>query len=57
MLTRVCYDNGHEFGEFEYFSNFNRINAKGIKEEIKTEMFKKYGSQSKYIDIINIIRV
>lgn len=42
MRVRVCYDNGNDYCDFEYFSNYNRINAKGIKEEIKKEMLKRY---------------
>lgn len=39
--------------EFEYFSEFDRINAKGLKEEAKNQMYKNYG----YItEIINIYR-
>lgn len=42
MKVRVCYDDGRDYGDFEYFSKYNRINAKGIKEEIKREMLKRY---------------
>lgn len=42
MRVRVCYDDGINYCDFEYFSNYNRINAKGIKEEIKREMLKRY---------------
>lgn len=41
MLVRVFYDDGHDYGEFEYFSKYNRINAKGIKDEIKSKMYQK----------------
>lgn len=47
MTVRVFYDNGHDFGEFEYISNYKRINAKGIKEEIEHTMYMKYGKKYK----------
>lgn len=53
MLVRVFYTNG----EFEYYSNYNRINAKGIKEEIENELYKRYSSRAKYYEIINFIRI
>lgn len=58
MKVRVFYDDGHDNGEFEYFSRFNRINARGIKEEIHNEMLKRYGiSRVKYMKVINFYRV
>ena len=58
MKVRVFYDDGHDNGEFEYFSRFNRINSRGIKEEIHNEMLKRYGiSRVKYMKVINFYRV
>lgn len=58
MKVRVYYDDGHDYGEFEYFSKFNRINARGIKEEIHHELLQRYGiSKSKYIKVTNFYRV
>lgn len=58
MKVRVFYDNGHDNGEFEYFSKFNRINARGIKEEIHHEMLQRYGiSRAKYMKVTNFYRV
>ena len=57
MKVRVFYEDGHDYGEFEYFSKYNRINAIGIKDEIKIEMHKKYGSSAKYKKIISFYRM
>ena len=42
--------------ELEYYSKYNRINAKGIKEEAEHELFKHFGTISKYVEIIGIYR-
>lgn len=57
MKVCVVWDNGHDFGEFEYFSNYSRINAKGIKEEAKLQMIQRYGYNTKNREIKNIYRV
>ena len=57
MIVRVIWDDGHDHGDFEYYSKFNRINAKGIKEEIKNEMFKRFSSRAFYIEIVQFYRV
>lgn len=57
MKVRVFYDDGHDEGEFEYFSEYIRINAKGIKDEIKIEMYKRFGSSAKYKKITGFYRV
>jgi len=57
MEVRVYYDNGCDYCEFEYFSKYNRINAKGIKEEIKKELYQRYGSSARYYEIIDFIRI
>lgn len=57
MRVRVIYDTGHDYGEFEYFSKYNRINAKGIKEEIKSQMIRKYGRNAYNYDISQFYRV
>lgn len=56
MKVCVVWDNGHDFGEFEYFSNYSRINAKGIKEEAYDEMSKRYGYHTRNRKI-NLIRL
>lgn len=57
MLIRVFYDNGNDVCEFEYFSKFDRVNAKGIKDEIKNTMYRKYGKSAKYMKIVSYERV
>lgn len=58
MKVRVLYDDGHDYGEFEYFSKFNRINARGIKEEIHHEILLKYGiSRGRYMKVTSFYRV
>lgn len=54
MKVRVCYDNGHDYGEFEYFSKYDRINAKGIKDEIISEMYSKYRRKYKIVDFYRV---
>lgn len=49
MAIRVFYDNGNDVCEFEYFSKFDRVNAKGIKDEIINTMYKKYGKSYKVL--------
>lgn len=57
MLVRVCYDDGHDFGSFEYFSEYSRINARGIKDEIEHELYKRFGRRAKYVEITQFYRV
>ena len=57
MKVRVCYDNGHDYGEFEYFSKYNRINAKGIKEEVKSAMRQRYGKRAYNYIVTDFYRV
>ena len=57
MKVRVFYDNGHDYGEFEYFSKYNRINAKGIKDEMKSEMRQRYGKSAYNYNITDFYRV
>lgn len=57
MKVLVVWDDGHDFGEFEYFSNYSRINAKGIKEEAKLQMIQRYGYNTRNREIKNIYRV
>lgn len=57
MKVLVVWDNGHDTGEFEYFSNYSRINAKGIKEEAKLQMIQRYGYNTRNREIKNIYRV
>lgn len=56
MNVLVYYYINDDFGEFEYTSKFNRINAKGIKEEA-TKMAKlKFGSIANHFEIDKIYR-
>lgn len=57
MRVRVIYDNGCDYGEFEYFSKYDRINAKGIKDEIKSVMRREYGKQAYHYIITDFYRV
>ena len=58
LKWKIWTDDGHDYGEFEYFSKFNRINAKGIKEEIYHELLQRYGvSRSRYIKVTDFYRV
>ena len=56
MLVIVIWDNGYNEGSFEYYSQYDRINAKGIKEEARHEMCKKYRNMSKTMKIVDIYR-
>lgn len=53
MKVRIYYDNGIDFGEKEYHSNYFRINAKGIKEEL----IKHFGYKASNYKIIDLTRV
>lgn len=57
MEVRVYYNNGCDCCEFEYFSKYNRINARGIKEEIEKQLYQRYGSSARYYEIIDFIRI
>ena len=58
MKVLVNYDDGHDYGSFEYFSQFNRINAKGIKDEIRDQIVRRYGySRSRYIEVTGWYRI
>lgn len=57
MRVRVIYDNGTGYGEFEYFSNYNRINAMGIENEIKSQMRIKYGRRANNYKIVQFYKV
>ena len=52
----VIWDNGCNEGSFEYYSQYDRINAKGIKEEARHEMWKKYRNMSKTMEIVDIYK-
>ena len=56
MLVMVIWDNGCNEGSFEYYSQYDRINAKGIKEEARHEMWKKYRNMSKTMEIVDIYK-
>ncbi len=57
MKVKVYYDNGTSYGEFEYYSEYDRINAKGIKEEAENKMVNRYGKHARYYEIVKISRV
>lgn len=57
MKVRVEYYINDDRNEIEYCSSYNRINAKGIKEEVKNMLYRQLGSHAKYAEIIDIYRV
>ena len=57
MRVRVVDDNGCDYGEFEYFSKYDRINAKGIKEEVKSVMRQRYGKRAYHYIVTDFYRV
>ncbi len=57
MEVRVFYDDGHDTGEFEYFSKYNRINAKGIKDEMRSVMVRKYGRRAYHYTITQFYKI
>lgn len=57
MKIRIYYDTKHDFGELEYFSKYNRINAKGIKEEAKNELIKHYGKSATNYEVKDLTRI
>lgn len=57
MKVRVIYDTGCGYGKFEYYSKYNRINAKGIKDEIKYVMGQKYGMRAYHYTISQFYRI
>lgn len=58
MEVKVFYDDGHDYGEFNYFSKFHRINARGIKGEIESEILARFGVlRFKVIKILHFERV
>ena len=44
----------YESKEFEYFSKYDRINAKGIEDEIISEMFSKYRRKYKIVEFYRV---
>lgn len=57
MQIRVILDNGHDYSEFEYYSDFNRINAKGIKDEIRKKIREKFGKSALRYTITDFYRI
>jgi len=62
MRVRVCinyddYTKIHFYTDFEYFSKFNKINAKGIEEEIDEEGFKRFGCRWWYCVVIDFYKL
>lgn len=57
MKVLIVFDNLQGTSqEMTYFSKFGRINAKGIKEEAKNELIKRFGKHAKDYEIINLYR-
>ena len=56
MKVLICYDTGHDYGSFTYFSQYDRINAKGVKEEAQKELIKRKGSGARDYKITGIYR-
>ena len=47
MEVLVVYDNFQSnYKEFRYISKHNRINARGIKDEARGELVKKFGARA-----------
>lgn len=52
---RACADDGHDYNEFEYYSNF-RKNSKKNLEDMKREYKLKYGyAQYKQVKIFTCV--
>lgn len=49
---RASYDDGHDYGEFEYYSDY-RKNSKRNYEDMVNEFQKRYGYR-RFKEIINI---
>lgn len=57
MKVIILYDNFQsEKKEYSYYSKYNRINAKGIKEEAKQKLIQTFGNRAKNYEIIEIYR-
>lgn len=57
MKVLIVYDNGiNASQELEYFSEYNRINAKGIKEEARQTLINKLGRIAKSYTVKAIYR-
>ena len=57
MKVLVIYINrSGDQGDFEYISKFDRINAKGIRDEARKEMFKKYGNEARHMYVEYLYR-
>lgn len=57
MKVTIIFQNLEgERQELSYFSNFDRINAKGIKEEAKRVLVNKLGNHARNYEILNLYR-
>ena len=57
MLVTIVYDNFQSgLRELNYFSNYKRINAKGLYDEAKQELIKSFGEHARNYKIINLFR-
>lgn len=57
MKVLIVYDNGiNASQEIEYFSKYNRINARGIREEAKQTLINKLGWKARNYTIQAIYR-
>lgn len=57
MKVTIIFQNLEgERQELYYFSNYDRINAKGIKEEAKRVLVNKLGNHARNYEIINLYR-
>lgn len=57
MEVLIVFDNLQgELKELTYYSEFNRINAKGIKEEAKQKLLNTYGYNAKNYEIKKLYR-
>ena len=52
----ALYDDGHNFGEFEYYSD-SRLNSKANLEDAKREFNRKYGfRRAQRVEIVSTQR-
>ena len=57
MKVTIMYDNFYgEVKELQYFSKYNRINARGLYDEAKEILIKTYGQHAKNYKILDLFR-
>lgn len=57
MKVTIMYDNLQTgVRELQYFSKYNRINARGLYDEAKEILIKTYGQHAKSYKILDLFR-